>query len=162
MSTTESVPAGESASADEPADEPASAARPLPRRPLDRQQARLIELLLDADGPLSFEDLHERGIVRPAMLAYELELTGFPVHQVQRLRARHAPVPVGLELDRSWLEPEVGESVEPEPWPRDRSAVEFVRRRLVAGGEAVGTEFRRIGPAIARLRSVPGGKLRDR
>ena len=56
-------------------------------RPLDEEQARLVEILVAARGSeVSFEELRRRGIENPAVLAYELEIAGLPIAHVQRMR----------------------------------------------------------------------------
>jgi hypothetical protein len=104
--------------------------RPVLVRPLDRHQARLVELLHAAGRPLSFEELHAQGVENPAVLAYELEIAGVPVRHVQRLHAGRMPVPVGLELEPSWIELSSGEPAERE---RGAAVGRAVRRAETAG-----------------------------
>ena len=69
-------------------------------RPLDEEQARLVEILAAARGSeVSFDELRRRGIENPAVLAYELEIAGLPIAHVQRQRAGGRPSVVGLRLD---------------------------------------------------------------
>jgi hypothetical protein len=70
-------------------------------RPLDEEQARLVEILEAAGGePVSFEQFRAQGIENPAMLAYELEIAGLAIAHVHRPRPGGSPVHVGLRLDR--------------------------------------------------------------
>ena len=69
-------------------------------RPLDDEQARLVEILRSAAGnDVSFEELRRRGIENPAVLAYELEIAGLPISHVHRPRPGGGPTSVGLRLD---------------------------------------------------------------
>jgi hypothetical protein len=69
-------------------------------RPLDDEQARLVEILLSAGGEdVSFEELRRQGIENPAVLAYELEIAGLPISHVHRPRPGGGPTSVGLRLD---------------------------------------------------------------
>jgi hypothetical protein len=69
-------------------------------RPLDEQQARLVERLRAAGGaPVSFEQLRSEGIENPAQLCYELELAGLRITRVQRREAGGQAFPVGIRLD---------------------------------------------------------------
>ena len=69
-------------------------------RPLDEEQARLVEILLAARGAdVSFEELRRQGIENPAVLAYELEIAGLPIAHVQRLKDGGRATSVGLRLD---------------------------------------------------------------
>ena len=69
-------------------------------RPLDEEQARLVEILQDAGGrPVSFEQFRAHGIENPAMLAYELEIAGFPIAHVHRRQPGGPPVYVGIRLE---------------------------------------------------------------
>src|SRR5947207_271312 len=70
-------------------------------RPLDEEQARLVEILEAAGGePVSFEQFRAQGIENPAMLAYELEIAGLAIAHVHRPRPGGSPVHVGIRLDR--------------------------------------------------------------
>jgi hypothetical protein len=85
--------------------------RLLPVRPLDEEQAALLEVLCAAGGaPVTFEELHALGIDNPATLCYELEIAGLPITHVERSRLGAAPVPLGIRLEepalshaRAWL-----------------------------------------------------------
>ncbi len=69
-------------------------------RPLDDEQARLVEILLAAGGAdVSFEELRRQGIENPAVLAYELEIAGLPISHVHGPRPGGGPTSVGLSLD---------------------------------------------------------------
>jgi hypothetical protein len=49
--------------------------------------ARTLELLRDAEGPLSYEELADGGVGRPGDAVYELQLVGEPIDQAHgRLR----------------------------------------------------------------------------
>src|SRR5579862_8212989 len=79
-------------------------------RPLDEDQARLVEILEAAGGePVSFEHFRALGIENPAMLAYELEIAGFPIAHVHRPRPGGQSANVGLRLARP-LAPEDGQN----------------------------------------------------
>lgn len=110
--------------------------RPVSVGPLDREQARLLELLRGADGPVSFAELHERGVGNPAMLAYELEAAGVPVRHVERLRFGHQATPIGVEIEPSWFEDLAGAP------PRAVGFGARMGRRVRAAG-------RRIRPLVA-------------
>lgn len=69
-------------------------------RPLDEEQARLVEILRAAGGSeVSFEELRRQGIENPAVLAYELEIAGLAITHVQRLGPGDRARSVGLRLD---------------------------------------------------------------
>ena len=69
-------------------------------RPLDEEQARLVEILVAARGSeVSFEELRSQGIENPAVLAYELEIAGLPISHVQGQRTGGRASAVGLRLD---------------------------------------------------------------
>ena len=69
-------------------------------RPLDEEQARLVEILVAARGSeVSFEELRSQGIENPAVLAYELEIAGLPISHVQGQSAGGRASAVGLRLD---------------------------------------------------------------
>jgi hypothetical protein len=54
-------------------------------RPLDEQEARLLERLRAARGePVSFEELRAEGIETPGQLCYDLEIAGVPIVHVDR------------------------------------------------------------------------------
>ncbi len=87
-------------------------------RPLDEEQARLVEILVAARGSeVSFEELRRRGIENPAVLAYELEIAGLPISHVQRVKAGGRASAVGLRLDAT-LPLEVPE----QEWTRSRES----------------------------------------
>jgi hypothetical protein len=61
---------------------------------LSADAARTLELLRDAEGPLSYEDLADGGVGRPGDAVYELQLVGEPVDQAHgRLRLGHTTPP---------------------------------------------------------------------
>jgi len=92
-------------------------------RPLDEEQARLVEILEAAGGePVSFEQFRAQGIENPAMLAYELEIAGLAIAHVHRPRPGGSPVHVGLRLDR--------------PSPQTPSAERWTERRQGGAGAA--------------------------
>ncbi len=145
--------------------------RPVPVRPLDDEQARMLEILRTAGGePVTFGELRSRGIDNPAMLCYELEIAGLPIKHVERAQPGGGPVPVGVQLEEPWLTaPEA-----PEPRRRTDALVDWLmlarkragaaalasRRLAGAWGDRVN---RRLGAgAVAlRSRSLPGaGHLR--
>jgi hypothetical protein len=81
-------------------------------RPLDEQQARLVDRLRAAHGaPVSFDELRSEGIENPATLCYELEVGGLRIARVHRPRASGRASPVGVRLD-----PDSGEQP-PQPLP---------------------------------------------
>jgi hypothetical protein len=90
--------------------------RPVPVRPLDGEQSRMLEILRAARGrPVTFAELRSRGIENPAVLCYELEIAGLPITHVERAHVGAAPVPVGVQLDEHWVAaPPLPE--EPPPW----------------------------------------------
>jgi hypothetical protein len=56
--------------------------------------ARTLELLRDADGPLSYEELADGGVRWPGDAVYELQLVGKPIDQAHgRLRLGHTMPP---------------------------------------------------------------------
>jgi hypothetical protein len=78
--------------------------RPVPVRPLDGAQARLLDILRAAAGePVTFAELRARGIENPATLCYELEIAGLPITHVERPQLGGMPAPVGVRLDEAWL-----------------------------------------------------------
>lgn len=88
--------------------------RPVPVRPLDEAQARLLEILRAAGGrPVTFAELREHGLDNPAVLCYELEIAGLPITHVERSHLGGAPVPVGVQLDEEALA--APEAPEPPP-----------------------------------------------
>jgi hypothetical protein len=61
---------------------------------LSADAARTLELLRDADGPLSYEELADGGVGRPGDAVYELQLVGEPIDQAHgRLRLGHTTTP---------------------------------------------------------------------
>jgi hypothetical protein len=59
---------------------------------LSADATRTLELLRDADGPLSYEELAHGGVRWPGDAVYELQLVGEPVDQAHgRLRLGHMP-----------------------------------------------------------------------
>ena len=61
---------------------------------LSADAARTLELLRDADEPLSYEDLADGGVDRPGDAVYELQLGGEPIDQAHgRLRLGHTMPP---------------------------------------------------------------------
>jgi hypothetical protein len=57
---------------------------------LSADATRTLELLRDADGPLSYEELAHGGVRWPGDAVYELRLVGEPVDQAHgRLRLGH-------------------------------------------------------------------------
>ena len=58
---------------------------------LSADAARTLELLRDADGPLSYEELAACGVRWPGDAVYELQLVGEPIDQAHgRLRLGHS------------------------------------------------------------------------
>ncbi len=112
-------------------------------RPLDEEQARLVEILVAARGSeVSFEELRSRGIENPAVLAYELEIAGLPISHVQGRRAGGRASAVGLRLDATLpLEVPPQESSRKREPPQDGSA---------AGADAAGN-----GGARRRTAAAP-------
>ncbi len=101
--------------------------RTVPVRPLDEEQARLLEILTGAGGgPVSFDELRARGIENPATLAYELEIAGLAIEQVQRPQLGGPSLQLRVPLEPAWLEsatrggrrPAAGERIEARP-PHD-------------------------------------------
>ena len=61
---------------------------------LSADAARTLELLRDAEGSLSYEDLADGGVGRPGDAVYELQLVGEPIDQAHgRLRLGHTMPP---------------------------------------------------------------------
>jgi hypothetical protein len=61
---------------------------------LSADAARTLELLRDAEEPLSYEDLAVGGVGRPGDAVYELQLVGEPIDQAHgRLRLGHTMPP---------------------------------------------------------------------
>jgi len=68
---------------------------------LDPQQAALLEILRRAAGaPVSYGELHERGIEFPAGVVSELELIGVPIER-RRIGAVAGETSMGVRLDGS-------------------------------------------------------------
>jgi hypothetical protein len=83
--------------------------RTVPVRPLDEEQARLLEILMAADGgPVSFDELRERGIENPATLAYELEIAGLPIAQLHEPHAGGLCLQLGVQLAATQTLPVAG------------------------------------------------------
>ncbi len=79
--------------------------RTAPVRPLDEEQARLLEILVEAEGkPVSFDELRARGIETPATLVYELEIAGLPIEQSHDPQAGGLCLRLGVELEPSLLD----------------------------------------------------------
>jgi hypothetical protein len=127
--------------------------RPVPVRPLDEEQARLVDLLRAAHGEtVSFEELRARGIDNPAVLCYELEIAGLPITHVDRRRAGVAPTPVGVRLEEPWLTGPAGDTRPSRvdsllawggpAWERARSAA-------LAGARGLAVHTRRAGAWLA-------------
>jgi hypothetical protein len=58
---------------------------------LSADAARTLELLRDADGPLSYEELSDAGVRRPGDAVYELQLVGKPIDTAHgRVRLGHS------------------------------------------------------------------------
>jgi len=118
-------------------------------RPLDEEQARLVEILVAARGSeVSFEELRRQGIENPAVLAYELEIAGLPITHVQRQRAGGRASVVGLRLDAT--QPlEIPAPERPRyPEPPDAGAAAGAAAGAGAGGG--GAAARRAGPRPPR------------
>ncbi len=78
---------------------------PVVVRPLDEEQARLVEILHAAGGtPVSFEQLRALGIENPATLAYELEIAGLSIMHVQRAVVGGETVHAGIQLESVYAE----------------------------------------------------------
>ena len=83
--------------------------RTVPVRPLDEEQARLLEILMAAGGgPVSFDELRARGIENPATLAYELEIAGLPIAQLHEPLAGGLCLQLGVQLGPSQTLPVAG------------------------------------------------------
>jgi hypothetical protein len=65
---------------------------------LSADAAPTLELLRDADGPLSYEDLAEGGVRWPGDAVYELQLVGEPIDQAHGLLRRGHTMPPGFAL----------------------------------------------------------------
>lgn len=114
--------------------------RPVPVRPLDEAQARLLDMLRAAHGqPVSFAELRSRGIENPAVLCYELEIAGLPITHVERSQLGGTPVPVGVKLDEDPL-------AAPEPPARPPASARLL---AIRGSIAAAT-----AATIARSRSL--------
>ncbi len=102
-------------------------------RPLDEEQARLVEILLAAGGSeVSFEELRRQGIENPAVLAYELEIAGLAITHVQRLRPGGRARSVGLRLDAT-----LAPTASSQERPRDRESL-AASQASPAGGAGEG------------------------
>ncbi len=83
--------------------------RTVPVRPLDEEQARLLEILTAAGGgPVSFDELRARGIENPATLAYELEIAGLPITQLHKPQAGGLCLQLEAQLEASQTLPLAG------------------------------------------------------
>jgi hypothetical protein len=61
---------------------------------LSEDAARTLELLRDADGPVTYEELSAAGVRWPGDAVYELQLAGEPIDQAHgRLRLGHTMPP---------------------------------------------------------------------
>jgi len=115
-------------------------------RPLDEEQARLVEILLAAGGSVvSFEELRAQGFENPAVLAYELEIAGLAITHVQRLRPGGRATSVGLRLDAT-LPLEVP-SQEPAREREPLAGMPPGASEALAGGDGARPRVRRAGSA---------------
>ena len=131
---------------------------PVPVRPLDEDQARLLEMLRAAAGkPVPFSELRSRGIDNPAVLCYELEIAGVPITHVERPRRGAAAVPVGVQLDAGWFAAPAAAAQDP-PW-RERCDAGLARahqtwtKGFSAGSGALAGFLTRGRGALARMRA---------
>ena len=124
--------------------------RPVPVRPLDGDQARLLEILHAAGGkPVPFAELRSRGIDNPAVLCYELEIAGVPIAHVERPRRGAAPVPVGVQLDEEWFA-----APPPPEEPLWRERVLGLRESLAAAAQTANDRSRTLGQRHAARRQA--------
>ena len=113
--------------------------RTVPVRPLDEEQARLLEILTAAGGgPVSFDELRARGIENPATLAYELEIAGLAIEQVHGHSLAVRPCSSGSSSRPSKTRPRGGRrrtsSVRAVSGPPHDPAPGCVRALALAGG----------------------------
>jgi hypothetical protein len=93
-------------------------------RPVDEQQARLVERLRAADGaPVTFEELRSQGIENPATLCYELEAAGLRIARVHSTRAAGRAVPSGVRLEEPASGGQPPETTPSRPAGRVRTSV---------------------------------------
>ena len=124
--------------------------RPVPVRPLDGDQARLLEILHAAGGkPVPFAELRSLGIDNPAVLCYELEIAGVPIAHVERPRRGAAPVPVGVQLDEEWFA-----APPPPEEPLWRERVLGLRESLAAAAQTANDRSRTLGQRHAARRQA--------
>jgi hypothetical protein len=108
-------------------------------RPPDEEQARLLEILMEADGgPVSFDELRARGIENPATLAYELEIAGLSIELVHGRQASGLSLQPGVRLRSTSL------------------------GTIALGGEPERARDRRDAPDRARDRRDAPDRARDR
>jgi hypothetical protein len=134
--------------------------RPVPVRPLDPDQARLLEILRRTGGkPVPFSELRSLGIDNPAVLCYELEIAGVPITHVERLRRGAAPVPIGVQLDEEWFATPL--APEPPPWRARLGAWRKSLAASAASAASVATEHAANAKSAASERPREGA-VRER
>ena len=120
-------------------------------RPLDGEQARLVEILGAAGGePVSFDQFRAQGIENPAMLAYELEIAGFPIAHVHRLQPGGQPTHVGIRLERPWPAPDSEAPQSPCDAAHEKAAtaISGASRSAVLAAQAAGAATGRTARAV--------------
>ena len=123
--------------------------RVVPVRPLDEQQMRLVAVLDAAAGqPVSFAELHRRGIENPATLAYELQIAGLPITHVQH-RSPGGPLRSGVKLEVSWREAAESSTPPAGPGPA-RAAAASLPSGAAAAGRLVERSRERARGALVR------------
>jgi len=136
--------------------------RTVPVRPLDEEQARLLEILTAADGgPLSLDALRAHGIENPATLAYELEIAGLPIAQVHEPSAGGLCLQLGVQLDPSQVTPDRGD-VPAQPGADGESAGSGTGRRVGAWTvAAVAAGLALVALAVGLSGALSGATAKD-
>lgn len=140
--------------------------RVAPVQRLDERQERLVEILEAAAGqPVSFAELHRRGIRNPATLAYELEAAGVPITHVQREFLAGQPLRIGITLEPGWREASAPSARRAGPSRlRDRrtnlpSVAVVAGRSIMVAGRMIAVARRMIAVA-RRLIAFSDGRVR--
>lgn len=132
--------------------------------PLDVEQSRLLEILREAKGPVSFAALRERGIENPATLCYELELAGIALVREELTLPNGTRIVVGVALPEGLDTTPFTAETEPQqrqaapPPPPEEETRELSRPQPAQRRRPVGSR-RLVGAAVALALAGLGGGL---